>query len=434
MKRWLLPSLESINAMKDARILHVDGDAFFVGCEVARRPDLRGTAVVTGHERGIVSAASYEAKALGITRAMPIHEVRRTYPQVTVLYSDFELYAMVSKRMYAIVRRHVPLVEEYGVDECFADLSHIADPVAACRRIKEDLQRELNMTFSLGIGPTKVLAKLGSKYRKPDGFFVVSEAVREECLRNTPAKYVWGIGPRTAQRLAGMGVHSAYDFVSLPESLITREFTRPVHDLWQELRSISVLEVAHGNAEAQKSIQRTRSFPATTDPRFLFAELSRHTETGCRRLRKLGFVATHARIFIKTQAFRYYATDFALPQATNAPAVVLPTLRTEFLSVFTKDVLYRSTGITFYGLRTPASVQDDLFGSGEMRQKHTLLMRALDRLEHKYGEHVLYLGTSADAIVRDKVRPFVSKMHEDALIRTHEGWKRLPIPFLGTVS
>lgn len=415
-------------------ILHVDGDAFFVSCEVARRPDLRGKPVVTGHERGIVSAASYEAKALGITRAMPIFEVRRTFPQVTILYSDFELYAMVSKRMYAIVRRHAPLVEEYGVDECFADLSAIADPIAACRRIKEELQAELNMTFSLGIGPTKVLAKLGSKYRKPDGFFVVDESVRKTCLHTTPAKYVWGIGPQTAKRLAGMGVHTALQFTELTESVITSTFPRPAHDLWCELRGVPVLDVAHQNAEAQKSIQRTRSFPATTDPRFLFAELSRHTETGCRRLRKLGFVATHARIFIKTQAFRYRAVDFPLVQATASPSTILPTLRTQFLGLFEQDVLYRSTGITFYGLRTEAGIQDDLFGSGETRHKHQTLMRALDTLEHKYGEHVLYLGTSATAIMRDNARPAVSTMHEDALIRTHEGWKRLPIPFLGSVS
>lgn len=415
-------------------ILHVDGDAFFVGCEVARRPDLQGKPVVTGHERGIVSAASYEAKALGISRAMPLHEVQKQFPQVVILYSDFELYAMISKRMYAIVRRHAPLVEEYGVDECFADLSHLTDPIGACRRIKQDLTRELGMTFSLGIGPTKVLAKLGSKYQKPDGFFVVTEDVRELCLQNTPVRFVWGIGSRTAQSLIGMNVHTALDFVRMPETVVVRDFTRPIHDLWQELRGVSVLDVVHGDAEAQKSIQRTRSFPATTNPGFLFAELSKHTEHGCRRMRALGFVATHARIFIKTQAFRYATTDVVLPSATATPSDIIPSLRREFLSIFRKDTLYRATGITFYGLRTPDAIQQDLFDTGALRTKKAALMKALDVLEHKYGEHTTYLGTSASAVARDKARPAPSRMHSDALIYTHEGYKRLPIPFLGCVT
>ena len=92
-------------------ILHVDGDAFFAACEVSRRPDLRGKPVVTGRERGIVTAATYEAKKLGISRATPIHEVRSHFPQVTILPSDYELYATISKRMYAITRRHALLVE-----------------------------------------------------------------------------------------------------------------------------------------------------------------------------------------------------------------------------------------------------------------------------------------------------------------------------------
>lgn len=419
--------------MKSA-ILHVDGDAFFVGCEVARRPDLVGKPVVTGQERGIVSAASYEAKALGITRAMPIFEVKRTFPQVVVLHSDYELYAMVSKRMYAIVRRHAPLVEEYGVDECFADLRHLTDPEASCRRIKEELACELNMSFSLGIGATKVLAKMGSKYKKPDGFFVVEESIREECLRNTPARYIWGIGPMTSNRLVGLGVHSALDFVRLEEAFVIREFSRPIHDLWQELRGVRVLDVAHGNAEAQKSIQRTRSFVATTDPSFLFAELSKHTEHGCRRLRKLGFVATHARIFLKTQAFRYAATDIALPSPTATPSDVVPLLRTEFLSLYRKNTYYRTTGITFYGLRAPDSIQNDLFDTGALRIKKAALMKALDVLEHKYGEHTTYLGTSASAVMRDRAQPSASPIHSDALVYTHEGFKRLPIPFLGSVT
>jgi len=415
-------------------ILHVDGDAFFAMCEVSRRPDLRGKPVVTGRERGIVTAATYEAKALGISRATPIHEVRNRYPQVTVLPSDYELYAQVSKRMYAITRRYTPLVEEYGTDECFADLSHLPDPLTCARRIKEELQSELNMTFSLGMGPTKVLAKLASKHKKPDGFWVITPENRNECLEQTPVQAVWGLGPKTSARLQGSGIHTAIDFTRLSRTHIEREFTAPILELWEELNGVSVLLVDAINATDQKSIQRTRSFnPPTTDPGMLFSELSQHIEHGCRKARRLGVVATSMSFFLKTQAFVFHTTTITLPVATNNPGDILPLLRREFLSVYKKKTLYRTTGITLQGLRPRNAVQQDLFGASTAHIKNDRLMVAMDAMERKFGEHALYLGTSARTVMSDRLLPFASPMHEDALIYTSEGTKRFPIPYMGTV-
>jgi len=104
-------------------ILHVDGDAFFASCEVARNPALKGKPVVTGQERGIASALTYEAKALGVVRGMSIREIRKRYPSVVVLPSDYATYSLYSRRMYSIVRRYSPCVDEYSIDECFADLT-----------------------------------------------------------------------------------------------------------------------------------------------------------------------------------------------------------------------------------------------------------------------------------------------------------------------
>src|SRR3990167_7237509 len=104
-------------------ILHIDGDSFFASCEVAKNPQLRGRAVITGKERGIVSACTYEAKRRGVTRGMQLHEVRKLVPDAVILPSDYETYSLFSNRMYKIVRRYTPEVEEYSIDECFADLT-----------------------------------------------------------------------------------------------------------------------------------------------------------------------------------------------------------------------------------------------------------------------------------------------------------------------
>lgn len=415
-------------------ILHVDGDAFFAMCEVSRRPDLRGKPVVVGRERGIVTAATYEAKALGISRATPIHEVRKCFPQVTILPSDFELYAQISKRMYAIVRRYAPLVEEYGTDECFADLSLLTDPIEDARKIKYQLQNELNLTFSFGIGPTKVLAKLASKHKKPDGFWIITPENRAECLEQTPVQYVWGLGPKTSAKLQGMGIFTSLAFTQLPRTQVEELFTAPVVDLWDELNGESVLAVDYINASDQKSIQRTRSFsPATTDSGMLFSELSQHIENGCRRARRLGVVATSVSFFLKTQAFTFHTGTVELFLPTNNPRDILPLLRAPFLHTYRPQTLYRTTGITLSGLREPVSLQENLFDTSHTHEKSQKLMRALDSLEHKFGEHAVFFGTSARSVHTDSERPFASPMHEESLFYTHEGPKRFPIPFMGSV-
>src|SRR5581483_10154483 len=139
-------------------ILHVDGDAFFASCEVALNPKLRGKPVVTGLERGIVSAMTYEAKKLGVHRGMRLFEVRKICPQAVILPSDYETYSIFSHRMYNIVRRYTPEVEEYSIDECFADLTgmrgtlHMSYAEIAAK-IKHDLESELGLTFSVGVAP-----------------------------------------------------------------------------------------------------------------------------------------------------------------------------------------------------------------------------------------------------------------------------------------
>src|SRR6185437_16311598 len=141
-------------------ILHIDGDSFFASCEVAKDPSLRGKPVITGKERGIVSAATYEAKARGVKRGMMLADVKKICPDAIILPSDYETYSLFSQRMYAIVRRYTPEVEEYSIDECFADLTGMRRvnrmPYAAmAEAIKRELDHELGMTFSIGLSATK---------------------------------------------------------------------------------------------------------------------------------------------------------------------------------------------------------------------------------------------------------------------------------------
>jgi len=197
----------------------MDGDAFFVGVEVAKNPKLKGLPVVTGEERGIVTALSYEAKALGIVRGIPTYKVKRDFPKVIILPGDYKSYAKYSEMMFDIVRRYADDVEEYSIDECFADLTGLEPPLKMnyrqiAERIKKEINEELGLSISIGLAPSKVLSKVASKWKKPDGLTVIEKNNISDFLSKTPIEKIWGIGPQTARFLQKKGIKTAQDFIS----------------------------------------------------------------------------------------------------------------------------------------------------------------------------------------------------------------------------
>src|SRR5512140_634780 len=177
-------------------IMHLDADAFFASCEQAVRPELRGRPVICGKERGIVAAASYEAKAKGVSRGVRLSEVKKLCPDAVILPSDYETYSLFSIRMFEILRRFSPDVEEYSIDEAFVDLTglrrsfhgpyeQIADTMRAT------IEKELGITVSAGVSLSKVLAKIGSKHRKPDGLTMIPGREIHLYLEKLPVGKVW---------------------------------------------------------------------------------------------------------------------------------------------------------------------------------------------------------------------------------------------------
>src|SRR5713226_9059198 len=192
----LMPPL-TLHAFPRA-ILHIDGDAFFASCEQSRRPKLQGRPVVTGKERGIAASMSYEAKARGVTRGMRLSEIRKLCPEAVILPSDYETYSLLSKRFFAIVRRYTPDVEEYSIDECFADLTGLRRPLRMsylkiAERMKKELDAALGFTFSVGLAPNKVVAKIASKWAKPSGLTAIPGRELHHFLAKVPVGTVWGI-------------------------------------------------------------------------------------------------------------------------------------------------------------------------------------------------------------------------------------------------
>jgi len=385
-------------------ILHVDGDSFFAGVEVAKNPHLRGKPVITGKERGIVSAMTPEVKARGVKRGMRLHEARKLCPDAIILPSDYETYSLFSERMYRIVHRYTPDVEEYSIDECFADLggmrrvNKMSYPQMA-EHIQRDLERELGMTFSIGLSATKTLAKVGSKWKKPNGLTVIPLSESQQFLGKLSAGSIWGIGPNTAAYLKKYGIHTALDFAEKDQIWVRKMLSKPYVEIWKELNGEVANELDAKGRETYQSISKTKTFtPPSNDAAFVFSQLSKNVESACIKARRWKLAAPAIFFFLKTQDFKYHGYEIKLPHPTCVPQDMLREISAYFPRVFTKGTLYRATGIVLLKLSDNASAQLDLFGAVEESEGFKRVFESVDAISAKYGKHAVFLGSSFQAM------------------------------------
>jgi DNA polymerase-4 len=211
------------------RIIHVDMDAFYASVEQRDEPALRGKPVAVGgspRTRGVVAAASYEARAFGVRSAMPMARALRLCPGLVRVPPDFARYRAVSRQVMAILRSATPLVEPLSLDEAYLDVTDNlwAEPLARdiARRLKARIREELGLGCSAGVAPNKFLAKIASGWRKPDGLTVIAPQRVEAFLQRLPVDALWGVGPVTAKKLRAVGIERLVDVRSAPGEALRR--------------------------------------------------------------------------------------------------------------------------------------------------------------------------------------------------------------------
>jgi len=380
-------------------IVHIDGDAFFTSCEEAIHPELKGKPLITGGERGIVACASYAAKKIGVKRGVSLPEARKSCPTLIILPSDYETYRLFSRRMFSIMRRFTPDVEEYSIDEAFADVTGMRRALRSsyeeiALNMKQEIEKELGITVSVGLSITKVLAKVASKYQKPAGMTIIKGRDIASYLSDLPVEKIWGIGPATTNYLAKMGVRTALAFAGLPEETVLKKFTKPGVEIWQELRGKSVYPVVPEEKSTYASISKTKTFaPPSSDAEYLFAQLMRNMESACIKARRYNLAPKKIVVFLKMQDFETTGSEAVLSRPFCRPLEFAGVVRELFNKCYRASDLYRATGVILCNLVSDQNIQYSLFENPVQAQKIKEIYHAADELGKRYGKHTLHLGS-----------------------------------------
>jgi DNA polymerase-4/DNA polymerase V len=422
-------------------IVHFDGDSFFASVEQSLDYTLRGKPVMTGSERGVITSLSVEAKQCGLRRGMSLREIRAICPEAFFVPSNYTAYSIYARRMYRIVRRFTPLVHEYSIDECFADITGLDERSGIsyqtlALRIKGALESHLGITFGVGLAPNKLLAKIASKHRKPAGFTAIPLPDIPRFLAELPIGKVWGIGSSMSVALGKLGIRTALDFRDMSiDRLAESGLVKPYRQMWYELQGHCIHGIS-GEADADDSIgsiMKTRTFsPPSRSRAFVISQLSKNIEHACATARLHGVRARAISFYLKTQEFTYHRIELGLPIATADPSAILEAVMSRFGELYVSGILYRATGITLMHIIRDQDVPHDLFGAVKERNEILPLWQSVDSMNRRYGRSSIFLASSMQALAhRDRAATRTrEKPHEPAM---HAAYRRktIDMPFLG---
>jgi len=382
-------------------ILHVDLDAFFAAVEQRDKPELRGRPVIVGgggpNDRGVVSTCSYEARPFGVRSAMPLRTAAALCPDAIFVPVDGHKYAAVSREVMAILRRFTPRLEQVSIDEAFLDLAGtealFGSPEVVAARIKSAISDELRLTASVGVAASRLVAKIASDLRKPDGLVVVPAGTEAAFLAPLAIERLWGVGASTRRALTDYGVTSIGDLAALPESLLRRRFGS--HGLQLAARARGVDDTPVGQSTAAKSISQEHTFDVDTgDWAVVERTLLALSEGVGGRLRSDRLVCTTIAVKIRDSAFVTITRQRSLPEATDQTDLIWRTA----VSLSRKEVRgmhVRLLGVSATGLSEPRQLA--LFGTGDERRRRAV--EAADAIRHRFGQRAIRRARLLDADV-----------------------------------
>jgi len=385
--------------MKDyqRQIIHLDMDAFYPSVEVLDHPALKGKAVIVGGgpKRGVVSSASYEARKYGVHSAQPMAEAMRLCPHAIFLPVRMARYKEVSGKVFEIFQRFTPLLEPLSIDEAFLDVTGslrlFGSAVEIAVKIKEAIRKEVGLTVSAGVAPSKFVAKIASDMQKPDGLTVVDPNGVRAFLFPLPISRMWGVGKVTQAALKDLGVHTFGDLSRLPVEVLERRFG--AHGPQMHLLSMGVDDRDVVPEHRVKSVGHEETFiddlESLTD---IQREVLSLAEKVARRLRKLRLSGKTVTLKVKYRDFTQITRSETLTQFTNDGMTIYGAARGLIEKTEAGKRPVRLLGVSLSQLKAGREEQLPLFGAG-VQERRRMLNRALDGLQDKHGDGSVRPGT-----------------------------------------
>lgn len=417
----------------------VDCNNFFVSCERVFRPDLEGKAVVVlSNNDGCIVSRSNESKAMGIKMGTPFFKVKHLADSghLHAFSSNYALYGDLSDRVMSILADAVPRIEIYSIDEAYLHLEGI-DPGKVpqlCRELVDKVRKWVGVPVSIGVAPTKTLAKIAShfakKYKGYKGVCMIdTEAKRLKALELTQIGDVWGVGRRLAPKMQQMSVMTALDFVNRPKDWVERTFSLPVVRTWEELQGHACVE--EEREERRKTICTSRSFAdMIEDENELMLRVSDFAALCAKKLREEGSAACDVTTFMYTNRFRedlqqyFPSATIRLDVAANSAQEIVGAALRAFRTIYRPGFRYKKAGVIVSNIVSSGAVQGAIFGfDEELRSRQDRLSEVMDKVNRaaaggtdSSGKSLIRLaaqrpGHFADGIRRD----FCSRLYTTSL-------------------
>ena len=391
---------DNVDMARKHIIALVDCDSFFVSCEQAANPELKGKPVCVMSARGqCVISRSKEAKRLGIRMGMPYFQIEGQMKKAIFINANHELYSQMSQKVMSVLKTFSPKVEIYSIDEAFIDLTGLErlyhrNYLEIAKMIREEIQIKADIPVSIGLSSSKTLAKLASDKAKnlDEGVYLIGSRKIIPVLEKTSIDEICGIGKNLSAMFRKNGILTAYELVSQDDLWINKQIGIHGLEMKHELLGEMVSPVSD-EVKLPKSIQKTSALAKfTSDKNYLKNSLNYHIHRACVKLRKINAKCKGVSIFLRTKDFKVFCEKKVLNKSTDFELEISDIVFELLDKIYNSNILYRSTGVILDNFVFNSEAQMSLFTDIEIDDKKEKLSKCFDKLEEKFGKDIIQTG------------------------------------------
>jgi hypothetical protein len=406
MLEEILNITDNVDMAKKHVIALVDCDSFFVSCEQAVNPELKGKPVCVMSGRGqCVISRSKEAKKLGVRMGMPYFQIEGAMKKAVYINANHDLYCEISEKVMDVLKEISPKVEVYSVDEAFVDLTGLErlykkNYYEIAQFIRQEIKDKVDIPVSIGISSSKTLAKLASDKAKKleDGVFLIGSRKIQPELLKTSIDEIWGIGRNLSALFRKNGILTAYELVQQNDLWLNKQIGIRGLEMKHELLG-EMISPVDDSVKLPKSIQKTSALAKfTSDKEYLKNSLNYHIHRACVKLRKLDAKCFGISIYLRTKDFKVYCEKRVLNKATNFELEISDIIFELLDELYNPKILYRSTGVILDTFEQNFEAQLSIFDNPEDDIKKEKLTKCFDKLESRFGKNIIQTGFITDDV------------------------------------